>query len=140
MNSRIALWLQEHFSFFKPEPFFKDLLRFLDGNMREGVCSTLSNDGSFGVIIENALGTLSYDREKGKAGKKIVVEEIEFIPRVRNEGGFSFTLVNSDISILRRNGQNPEYSPKISAREIAEISVFMNSLRLKTEKFLSARQ
>lgn len=139
-NNRLAVWLHEHFSFFKPEPLVKDLLRFLEGEMSETVLSALSTDGSLRVTVDSKSGKLLYDKIKSNRRdchkQRCVIEQVEFIP---HEGkGFSFTVVDNEITIVRRNGSNPEYSPKIPPKEMAEISVFINQLRLKTEEFLRA--
>lgn len=132
MNSRVAVWLQEHFSFFTQEPLFKDLLRLLEGKMRERG-QHISRD--MGVVIDNEFGTILYDKLT-KVGR-CIIEQVEFIP-CRGKG-FAFTVVDNELSIVRRNGSDPEYSPKMCPKEMAEISVFVNQLRLKTEEFLKAR-
>lgn len=136
MNSRVTVWLQEFFTFFKPETLFIDIMRFLQGRMHETVLSALSNDGSFCIVVESDLGKILYDKKSVKIGKN-VIEQVEFIPRCGN--GFSFTLVDNELSIVRRNGSDPEYSPKISEKEMAEISVFISALRDKTNEFFRTR-
>lgn len=132
-NSRIAIWLQEHFSFFQPEPLFGNLLGFLEGTMRETVLSALSTDGSVSVMIVSNAGNLLYSRTKGKVGK-CIIEQVEFVPRTGK--GLSFTFVDNDLTVLRSNGSDPRYSPQISLTEQAELSAFMETLRQKTEEFL----
>lgn len=119
---------------------FQNLVRFLDGEVHEHILSTLSNNGDVRVFIEGPLGKLSYDKTVGRIGKHAAIEEVEFIPYQGGVGGFSFTVVDNELSIVRRDGSEPEYSPRISLKESAEISVFLNQLRLKTEAFLQARR
>ncbi len=135
MNNRVAVWLQEHFAFFKSEPLFKDIMRFLEGNIRETILSALSNDGSFSIVVESNFGGVSYDKTRGKVGKS-VIEQVKFMPR--NGSGFAFTVVDNELSILRYNGSDPQYSPKVTTKEQQELSEFMTELRKKTERFFIA--
>ncbi|MDP3661656.1 MAG: hypothetical protein Q8R17_02300 [bacterium] len=137
MNSRVAVWLHEHFTFFKPEPLVKDLTRFLQGKMQETVLSTLSNDGSVRIVVESNSGTMSYSKMRGKFGK-CSIEEIEFIPNEMS--GFAFTVVDNELSILRHNGDDPKHHPHITVAEQQEFSEFMAELRQKTEEFLKTKQ
>ena len=131
MNQLIS-WLQERFFCSKPKLLFQNLSRFLDGEMKESVCSTLSNNGTVYFTIKGKLGDLIYERVRIKTGARIVIEEIEFVSRVRSEKSFSFKLADNELSVLQYNGSNPCYSPRITIMEQQELTAFMDALRQKS--------
>lgn len=113
--------------------------RLLSGEMQEHVLSTLSNNGDVRVFVDGSIGKLLYDKIHARSGKPVEIEEIEFIPYQKGEKGFSFTLVENELSVLRHNGSAPRYTPQISALEQRELSVFMETLRNRVQSFLGAR-
>ncbi len=138
MNQLIS-WLQERFFCSKPKSLFQNLSRFLEGEMRETLLSQLSNDGSVSVVVRGIFGDLSYDKARGKAGKRIIIEQIEFIPKKWGERGFLFIFVNNELSVLRHNGADPKYAPSMTLAEQQILTAFVDALRQKTEAFLKAK-
>ena len=138
MNQLIS-WLQKRFFCSKPKLLFQNLSRFLEGKMRETLISQPSNDRSVSVVVQGIFGDLSYDKARGKTGKRILIEQIEFVPKKCGERGFSFTFVNNELSVMRHNGADPSYAPSMTLAEQQTLTAFVEALRQKTEAFLKAK-
>ena len=95
------------------------------------------SDGGKSVSVEifSKAGELLYSRTPQRTH---ILEEVEFIPN--GESGFSFTLIDSELLILRYNGSGVEHSPKISTTETCGLVVFMNNLRHTVNECLNVAQ
>ena len=129
-------WLWKYLPiFFKRPPLFNNLLRFLEGRSNLKIKNVSGDRESVSVEIFSGAGELLYSRTPHRTH---ILEEVEFIPI--GEIGFSFTLIDSELLILRYNGSGVEHSPKISTTETCGLVVFMNNLRHTVNECLNVAQ